>query len=85
MVFSSASRFQKFAVSLMERTMSHQVLSWVVFFKHYYGYVREMQDRGISFTERISKATFASKVSCLAKEWCIPSIPHFEIPLATVI
>jgi hypothetical protein len=55
------------------------------FLKHYYEFVREMQDRGISFTGYISKATFASNVSCLAKEWCNSSVPHFEIPLATVI
>jgi hypothetical protein len=69
----------------MGRTMGHQVLSWADFLEHYYGFVREMQNTGISFTERIPKATFASNISCLAKERCIPSVPHFEIPLATAI
>ena len=45
----------------------------------YCGSVKEMQVRGISFTTRISEITFATSVSCLAKERCLPSIAHFEI------
>jgi len=45
----------------------------------YCGFVKEMQVRGISFTGRISEITFATSISCLAKERCIPSIAHFEI------
>jgi hypothetical protein len=34
----------------------------------------EEQDRGISFTGRIYEITFASNISCLAKERCIPRL-----------
>jgi len=50
-----------------------------IFLKNYCGFVKEMQVRGISFTGRISEITFATNISCLAKERCISSIAHFEI------
>ena len=41
-------------------------------------FLTEMRDRGASFTERISKLTFAIQASCLAKERCIPEIDNSE-------
>jgi hypothetical protein len=84
-VFSSASSFQKICSVLYGEDNEPSGSIMGSFLKHYYGFVREMQDRGIAFTGRISEAIFASNESCLAKERCIPLIPHFEIPLATVI
>jgi len=47
--------------------------------------VMNMQDISISFTVRISEMTFAQlRVSCLAKERCIPSVANFEINTSQV-
>jgi hypothetical protein len=54
-------------------------LQWAFKKTDYCGCVKEMKVRGISFTRRISEITFATSVSCLAKERCISSIAHFEI------
>jgi hypothetical protein len=59
-------------VSLMEKEMCHKNLQWRAFWVDCYGFVREEQDRGISFAWRMNEITFASYVSCLAKERCIP-------------
>jgi hypothetical protein len=46
LLFSSATNFQNFAVSLMVKAMSRQVLSRAIKKKeHYYGFVRKMRDR----------------------------------------
>jgi hypothetical protein len=49
-------------------------------------FFREMQDRGISFTGRMSEITFAINLARLAKERCSPTTAYIEINiLATVI